>query len=446
MATPIHWRMPTLKPKIRSAMHREDHDAGGEHRLDDRQRGEGKGGDVEEPRAGGDGHADREPLAGVQLLSRPERMTDVDRGSLVGALVLVEKAQLRRDRAGEREQDAQIKRHVSSYVDSNRNSSPNVLNRTKSPASPSLHRFPTVRALAPDGCGQPSAGYEDSLKPACQTPRMGVWRALILAAVFAGCGSDASAASLKGSVTYGKSGGIAGLAQKLSIKPDGRGVASSLNSKNSFKLSKTALKSLTSAVAKAKLADTKSKKDTVEGADGFTYGVGYRGHKVDLERLQRRAARARDAPVHPARRTLRALLALPARRPLLLIDVDGVLSLFGTGRRARADRRRPALPLQRAAAGAATPSRKTSSASGAPAGRTAPTATCRTCWTSPRAGRTSTSTQSPARTGSSAASTPTRAPTPARVDRRPPRRCLPSMGRGTPRPNLARHDSIPRSA
>ena len=96
----------------------EDHDAGGEHGLDDRQRGEGERGDVEDPGAGGDGHADREPLARVQLLRRTERMTDVDRGRLVGTLVLVEKAQLCGDRAGKREQDAQIQRHVSSYVDS----------------------------------------------------------------------------------------------------------------------------------------------------------------------------------------------------------------------------------------------------------------------------------------------------------------------------------------
>ena len=120
----------------------EDHDAGGEHGLDDRERGVGEGGDVEEPGAGGDGHADREPLARVQLLGRPERMTDVDRRSLVGALVLVEKAQLRRDRAGEREQDAQIQRHVSSYVDSSRDSSPSRFRKATSPASPSLHRFP----------------------------------------------------------------------------------------------------------------------------------------------------------------------------------------------------------------------------------------------------------------------------------------------------------------
>ena len=45
-------------------------------------------------------------------------MTDVDRRGLVGALVLIQKAQLRGDRAGERKQDAQIQRHVSSYVDS----------------------------------------------------------------------------------------------------------------------------------------------------------------------------------------------------------------------------------------------------------------------------------------------------------------------------------------
>ena len=59
--------------------HGEDHDAGGEHGLDDRQRGEGQGGDVEDPGAGRDGHADREPLARRTAACRAERMADVDR-------------------------------------------------------------------------------------------------------------------------------------------------------------------------------------------------------------------------------------------------------------------------------------------------------------------------------------------------------------------------------
>jgi hypothetical protein len=109
---------------------------------------------------------------------------------------------------------------------------------------------------------------------------MGVWRVLILAAVFAGCGGEADAKTLSGPVTYGKSGGIAGITQKLTVQKDGRAVASSDQSKRSFRLTKAQLRSLTKAVTNAKLSKTKSEKDTVDGADGFGYGVSYRGHKV----------------------------------------------------------------------------------------------------------------------------------------------------------------------
>ena len=57
-------------------------------------------------------------------------------------------------------------------------------------------------------------------------------------------------------------------------------VASAYEAKRTFRLSKAQLKSLTSAVAKAKLSSTKSPKDNVQGADGFGYGVSYRGHRV----------------------------------------------------------------------------------------------------------------------------------------------------------------------
>ena len=91
--------------------HGEDHDAGGEHGLHDRQRREGQRGDVEDPGAERDGHAEREPLERTAR-GRPQRMADVDGGCLVRTPVLVEEAELCRDRAGEREQDAEIERHV----------------------------------------------------------------------------------------------------------------------------------------------------------------------------------------------------------------------------------------------------------------------------------------------------------------------------------------------
>ena len=92
--------------------HGEDHDAGGEHRLDDRERGVGEGGDVEEPGAGGDGHADREPLRGEELLDRAQRMAHVDLRRLVGPPVLVQEAKLRHDGANKRQQYAQVHHSV----------------------------------------------------------------------------------------------------------------------------------------------------------------------------------------------------------------------------------------------------------------------------------------------------------------------------------------------
>jgi hypothetical protein len=109
---------------------------------------------------------------------------------------------------------------------------------------------------------------------------MGVWKLMVVAVILMGCGSDASAAALKGSVTYGKSGGFAGVTQKLTVQPDGRAVAATSTRKRSFRLSKAQLAALTKAVKSADLAHTKSPKDNVQGADGFSFGVGYDSHRV----------------------------------------------------------------------------------------------------------------------------------------------------------------------
>jgi|SRR4051794_38944332 hypothetical protein len=114
---------------------------------------------------------------------------------------------------------------------------------------------------------------------------MGVWRLLLVAVLFAGCGAggDAAAATLRGKVDYAKSGGIAGLVQKLTVSPDGRAVAASVERKQTFKLSRAQLKALTAAVAKARLKDTKDPKSTAQGADGFAYRVAYRGDDVQWD-------------------------------------------------------------------------------------------------------------------------------------------------------------------
>ena len=176
-------------------------------------------------------------------------------------------------------------------------------------------------------------------------------------------------------------------------------------------------------------------------------------------RRARSAGCPRRAPRPPARLRARADVGRPragrardprCRRlsaPLLLVDVDGVLSLFGPG----VDRGgcTPALVegiphfLSRGAAGAARPARRrASSASGARAGRTARTATCPTCSACRPAGRTSPSRPPRGRRPLEAARDrrPRGPRPPRRLDRRRPRRALPGLGRRAARPDAARDD------
>ena len=90
----------------------EQHDAAGEDRLDDGDRRHGHRGHVEDPRADGHAHADGEPPRREQRLGRAQRVPHVDRGSSASAPVLVEEAEVRGERAEEREQDADFERHA----------------------------------------------------------------------------------------------------------------------------------------------------------------------------------------------------------------------------------------------------------------------------------------------------------------------------------------------
>jgi hypothetical protein len=127
----------------------EDHDAGGEDGLDHRERGVGEGSHVEDPGTGGDGHADREPLAAVELLGRAERVTDVDRRGLVRTLVLVKKAQLRGDGADERQQNAQIQRQRVLVRRMSRDSSP-ATGKSDLPGDSFSTSVPDPRLLSAD--------------------------------------------------------------------------------------------------------------------------------------------------------------------------------------------------------------------------------------------------------------------------------------------------------
>ena len=113
---------------------------------------------------------------------------------------------------------------------------------------------------------------------------MGVRWLVVASVALAACGGQASAATLHGNVKYSKSGGIAGVIQHLTVRPDGSGVASSYERKRAFTLPQTRLRALERAVKLADLAHTSSPK-AGHGADAFAYGVEYGGHRVDWSDL-----------------------------------------------------------------------------------------------------------------------------------------------------------------
>lgn len=96
----------------------------------------------------------------------------------------------------------------------------------------------------------------------------------------AGCGGDeSSAATLKGPIQYSRSGGFAGVTEKMTIQPDGRGETSTLTRKRSFKLTAEQRRDLAAAVRKADLEHAKSPKSG-PGADALNYSIRYQGHRV----------------------------------------------------------------------------------------------------------------------------------------------------------------------
>jgi hypothetical protein len=86
----------------------EHHDAGGHDRLDGGQRRHGERGDVQDPGARCNGHADREPLRREQAAGALERTARVDRRRARRPTVLAEKAQLRGRGAGKRQHDPEF--------------------------------------------------------------------------------------------------------------------------------------------------------------------------------------------------------------------------------------------------------------------------------------------------------------------------------------------------
>jgi hypothetical protein len=112
---------------------------------------------------------------------------------------------------------------------------------------------------------------------------MGVPRVLIIGVVgLAAAAPPASAAKLHGPVRYTKSGGIAGLNQRMTIRPDGSGFTKSVDARRNFQLSKKRLGVLVRQVKAADIRHTRSPKQRTPGhiADGMGFSVSYSGHTV----------------------------------------------------------------------------------------------------------------------------------------------------------------------
>ena len=91
--------------------HGEEHQPAGDHGLDERERRERERGHVEDPGAERHEHADREPLALVEADRAAQRVAHGHVRSSAGAAVLQQEAEVRREGAEQRQQDAKLNAH-----------------------------------------------------------------------------------------------------------------------------------------------------------------------------------------------------------------------------------------------------------------------------------------------------------------------------------------------
>ena len=110
---------------------------------------------------------------------------------------------------------------------------------------------------------------------------MRVWLPFILALSlvgFAVAPIGSSAAVLRGSISYSKSGGIAGIEESMKIDRNARGKIA----RRTFKLPRREGRRLATAIRRADLADVKSPKEPT-CCDFFSYEIRYRGHTVTFD-------------------------------------------------------------------------------------------------------------------------------------------------------------------
>ena len=110
---------------------------------------------------------------------------------------------------------------------------------------------------------------------------MRVWLPVLLALSllgFAIAPVGSSAAALRGSIQYSKTGGIAGVEESMKIDREGRGKIA----RRAFKLPRREGRRLATAIRRADLADVKSPKEPT-CCDFFAYAIRYRGHTVSWD-------------------------------------------------------------------------------------------------------------------------------------------------------------------
>jgi hypothetical protein len=110
---------------------------------------------------------------------------------------------------------------------------------------------------------------------------MRVWYPLLIALSLVGFAIapvGSSAAVLRGSIEYSKSGGIAGIEEAMKIDREGRGKIA----RRTFRLSSRERRSLAAALRRADLASVRSPKGG-GCCDFFAYEIRYRGHTVSWD-------------------------------------------------------------------------------------------------------------------------------------------------------------------
>jgi hypothetical protein len=111
---------------------------------------------------------------------------------------------------------------------------------------------------------------------------MGVCRplfAFLAAATLLGCGGESAAATLRGPLDYQRSGGLAGVTERLALQPSGRARLETRARRRSFTLPRAERRRVERAVAAAHLARVKVPGHGIT-PDAFVYSLTYRGRTL----------------------------------------------------------------------------------------------------------------------------------------------------------------------